>query len=806
MRNWNRNGARATLKATSVLLITSVLLSVVSCSKKKERVREVITADTPWYESKTIKLDCGFDNDAKVQYCSQKYIGSDDKNYFIYSYGEYVVPADVDWENYDYTAYRFNWISVVDKATGEFVKKIDLKNVEGAYDYVSSAWCSDGKITLRFDPRQKSMEEWDKEIIKEVDLDPETVKITDKREFEALEGENEQFIIYVGDYKVIPVYYWNPENCTGLLDKFSLKVKDPDGTETKVEITDKIFQYCDIHEIPLDDSNILIFGETKDKKKCYKLDLKTKKLTEEKAKKYDWLDRDNLERAFVGKDGKIYAENSNGIFHIDMEKKTTEEVLNYDMSDVNFALLSIWFDIVECSEDSVIMFGQINNNRIFADKQADKSVLIEFKKAASNPHAGKTVLELFSPYGIEDSTREAISRFNATNSEYYIKETYRYDTYSYFDYDGTEDSEDKDKNVELRGIDKISSELAIDIMNGDGPDILMNITSYGRLNNSNCLADLTPYLGDLDPDTYFTNIIEGSKKDGALYNMPLRFGIKGIYTNEKYAGKSGVGFTLDEYEEYLYKTLNGRDCIQLGQAYYFNMLFNSMSDKFLANNKADFSGEEFAQMAEFVKNNVREKSPTLDEINAESNDEEMMNYVWQGCYVGWCEGYGRFLSLNSQVNTGTTILGTPSVDGSGPMFSIGDSVAVSASALDIGACAEFAKILLSEDLQLNTAFEDAFVINRNAFKKGAEEALKYFNEGGERYGAGYGGVDGRNVTQKDFDKMEQLLLSCSKTDTSDAAINIILAEEMPAYFLGQKKLDAVIKIAQDRAQKVLDER
>ena len=29
---------------------------------------------------------------------------------------------------------------------------------------------------------------------------------------------------------------------------------------------------------------------------------------------------------------------------------------------------------------------------------------------------------------------------------------------------------------------------------------------------------------------------------------------------------------------------------------------------------------------------------------------------------------------------------------------------------------------------------------------------------------------------------------------------------MPAYFLGQKKLDQVIRIAQDRVQKVLDER
>jgi hypothetical protein len=40
----------------------------------------------------------------------------------------------------------------------------------------------------------------------------------------------------------------------------------------------------------------------------------------------------------------------------------------------------------------------------------------------------------------------------------------------------------------------------------------------------------------------------------------------------------------------------------------------------------------------------------------------------------------------------------------------------------------------------------------------------------------------------------------------DPAIDIILIEEMPPYFLGQKDLDSVIKIAQDRAQKVLDER
>ncbi|PWJ68180.1 hypothetical protein B0O40_2784, partial [Ruminococcaceae bacterium R-25] len=59
---------------------------------------------------------------------------------------------------------------------------------------------------------------------------------------------------------------------------------------------------------------------------------------------------------------------------------------------------------------------------------------------------------------------------------------------------------------------------------------------------------------------------------------------------------------------------------------------------------------------------------------------------------------------------------------------------------------------------------------------------------------------------EEIDNMENIILSCSKSNSSDAAISTILMEEMPAYFLGQKDLDAVIKIAQDRAQKVLDER
>ena len=65
---------------------------------------------------------------------------------------------------------------------------------------------------------------------------------------------------------------------------------------------------------------------------------------------------------------------------------------------------------------------------------------------------------------------------------------------------------------------------------------------------------------------------------------------------------------------------------------------------------------------------------------------------------------------------------------------------------------------------------------------------------------------GKEYTVQDIDFVESVILSCSKIKSEDSDISIILIEEMPAYFLGQKDLDEVIKIAQNRIQKVLDER
>ena len=247
-------------------------------------------------------------------------------------------------------------------------------------------------------------------------------------------------------------------------------------------------------------------------------------------------------------------------------------------------------------------------------------------------------------------------------------------------------------------------------------------------------------------------------------------------------------------------TLNGTDLITSGQAYYFTFLFSSMSNTFISDGKADFTGPEFKELADYVKNYVPEKSSSMDNI---PHEVRQLARYGDGCY-----GIGRlFQKYNEQIKN-PTILGTPSIDGRGPMFSTLSSVAISAKATNIDACGEFVKILLSDEIQKGYALDDYFVLNRNSFREAAETAIEYYNNGGQVFNMGNGVhlINGEPFTDKDIDNVERIILSCSTLEKSDADICKILVEEMPPYFLDQKDLDSVIKIAQDRVQKVLDER
>ena len=808
------------VKAISVLLAASMMAPLAACKKEDAAAPgdgshsgQKITADTPWYNSNVYEVKAGVDPNRKIEYSNSRALGADDKNIFVYTSGRYKTPDDnnVDWDNLNFADYILAMISVVDRKTGETVNEIDLKPELGYEGYVDSISYENGQITAvisSYDSKTNAG------INKELTLDPFSGNILDSREYSGEDSGNIEHSYKLGDYTIDTVKDWSERTIA-----YDLIINKPDGETLNLELKDDTVSYYDIPVIISKTETTALLPVSTDRGFVYfGLDLETGHISKEDAKDYEWLDIERCYYPFTGKDGSIFFAEATGISRIDYANKTCGLVFNYSWSNVNRSILEN-MDLVDVSEDSFLLCGDVYSKNGYSLTEESVFTVIDFTRADKNPNAGKRIIELFSLYGqTNDEISDAILRFNETSSDYFIEVTDRYsqfDTSNYSDISNADDFQ----AVELNSDAAMSNQLAMDIINGKGPDILLNCGSYGQLNNDNYLVDLKKYLGNLDPEMYFTNVVDSAKVDGKLYNLPVCYEIEGIHTDVSYAGSSGIGFTTDEYEKFLYDTLNGKDVITLGQAYYFAKLYNAMSDKFISDGKIDLTGPEFEDIAIFVKDNVQANAKSWDDYAETAYDYpavEPAAIVKQDMpldtnlpagYVS-CYGMSGYLQNIYIYGGSTALLGIPSSDGRGPVVKPYLSVAVSAQACNVDACARFVKMLLSDDIQLELAMKDNFVISRTAFREGARAAVEFYNTEGYDYYIGFNYGPDRKITFSDqtiYD-MENIIMSCSNCYSADAQINVILIEEMPAYFFGQKELSEVVAIAQERAQKVLDER
>ena len=795
-------------KLVAGVLAVSMALSVAACTKtggqSKGHAGKKITNDMPWFDAKAIELDRGIDESKDLEYSYTEIIGCDEKNIVAYTMGSYKMPDNVDWSTVDYRDYQVATASVYNRQTGE-TKVVDLSEFVSDSDYIESANFKDGVLSAMistFDEKTYEM------TYKQIDFDFETKEILDTKTRDS--GGQIEKTCEINGYLIEIESNWNQEYTS-----YVMYITSPDGERRTVDFkSENKNMYLFSSPIPLSDTEILVATDTDTDWECYTIDLTTGQKTTADKKDYDWMDQTVFYNSFLGSDGIPYYTLPSGVFKIDVKNKTTEEVFNYSWCGVNRNIL-MNLSVADIDEDSFILYGtqyvQSAFRQIYTSMDADFSIY-EFTKADKNPHAGKTILELYSSYGyLEDKISDVIAKYNENSTDYFIEVSSRYS--KMITYDSTNiESEDDMEMASLNYSTEMTNKLAMDIINGEGPDMFMDINYYGQLNNETYLADLSPYVEDLSSDKYFTNVIEASKVDGKLFNLPVCFSLEGIQTDSANAGSSGIGFTTDEYIKFLDKTLNGKDIISSGQKYYFVTLFNNMQEKFISNGKADFTAPEFKVLADYVKDNVQEQNTDWDEMyNASyvydgSEPKETEPAVYSSCY-----SYFNYFQSVENTNGATAVLGIPSADGRGPMVGAYTSVAISAQAANKDACGEFVKMLLSDEVQKDMAMSGIFVLNREAFKNAGKEAVAVFNKEGLEPDYGYYDAYSQpknrvKFTEEQLDELENAILTCSKMSSEDAAISLILIEEMPAYFSGQKDLDSVVKIAQDRVQKVLDER
>ena len=798
------------IRSISIILLLSIAFSITSCfSKKPTGKTDKISADAPWYDAEVIDFKLETNPQKRIDSLSHRLAGADDDYLVVISDGYYNVKAWTD--DIEYKDWLIKVVTIIDRTTKQTVKTVNIVNILGKWAYPTNINYIDGNICVyadTYNPDTGIM------MNTEYEIDPVTEKVLNTREINNSQDDTANWILdsyNVGEYRILPEQAFT-ENGT----YYVLRIVEPDGTIAEVEVKDPAENIYGIPTIfPLNETTVLIPTAMDRDYNFYKLDLETNELSKADKGEYSWLDLDLLWGSYNSPNGKAYTRTTDGIVRIDLENKKLEPVLDFDSCAVSRNYTPS-LEIVDCSDDKILLCGTYESTNMFKSTFVHDFVIVELTKAAKNPHAGKTILELYvHEGGIDGTIADAIIKFNENNSKYYIQPTDRYNKSDYMSYDNLRSNDDY-ATADLKASADFSYELASDIANGTGPDIILNASSLGQLNNDNCLLDLSPYLQDLDSDKYFENIIDGARIDGKLYQLPVCYTIEGIQTDPSLAGKTGIGFTTEEYKTFLDETLNGTDIIEDGQVHYFALLFNNMMNTFIKDGKADLTGPEFAELAGYVKDNVQPNSKMWDYNDEEEIDPEVLfnsslAATTNKAYYCNCPGISGYLVKRARVKNGTAILGLPSADGRGPMFGTKLSVAVSATALNKEACVDFVRMMLTDEIQTEFVLGDNFVLNKEALRQGLNEAIKYYNseEGQDdiyEYSLGTYVSISTKFTDEDIENIGNIILSCSKADSVDAAINMILVEEMPAYFAGQKKLEQVIPVMQDRIQKVLDER
>ena len=518
----NRIKSHILNKTISVVLLLSAALSVASCGVSESKSKnKKLSAETPWYDAEYIDFKIETNSKKHLESLYHYLAGADNDYIAIRSRGSYEVKEWTD--DIEYKDWLIEDVTIINRTTKETVKTIDLVSVLRKHDYPINVNYSDGKILVyadTYDPNSGVS------TCKEFEIDPITEKVLIARDIcntqEYLQSRS-QYSYNVGKNRILP-----DRISEGKSSYYALRIISPDGTMSEIELKDPMESIYNVPVIlALDENTALIPAAMARDYRFYKLDLKTNKLSKANKGDYSWLDVEQLSGFFNSPDGNVYITTSEGISRVDMTNKKYDQILDFSCCGVN-RNYTHGLKIADCSEDKILLCGQYTSTNEFKTYAIQDFVIIELTKAAKNPHAGKTIIELYIPeYEMNGIISDAIIRFNETNKKYHILITERYSKDKYMSFDNVK-SDDDYVTEDLKASAKLSSELAMDIANGVGPDILMNTSSFGQLNSDNCLVDLSPYFQDLDSDKYYKNIIDGAKNDGKLYQLPVCFTIEGI--------------------------------------------------------------------------------------------------------------------------------------------------------------------------------------------------------------------------------------------------------------------------------------
>ena len=793
-------------KIPALLCVTALCVPqfmLAGCSRSGKNEKEIYADDTPWFTYSVCDSLASYSNTPDAAFVTNDYLGRTGDLYVFFEQVDYEVPED---ELFTDNAMQYQNISLVFmNSDGSVEKRVDLmelldeEGLVGNSSYFSVftdlSYAQDDKIVLSC--TSSSGDVW-------AVLDPDTCEITETSIRDTM-AAGINLAMSFGDG--IPMEYqviYESNRCT-----LEFNIYDEQGQSHITNLNDvfpSVQAYDMYTPMVVDDTHAAAKLKTidQDDDRWIEIDLTDMSISE-CTRDMSFLDGVDLSNVSYSDELGTIILDIEGIKKIDFAEGKVEEVFSFDWCNINRSIVNN-VELVDMTEDT--LFLNVTREVPSGYRVIYQTDLMRLDRCETNPNIGKTILDVACMGELTEQTAQVICDFNELNDSYYLRYQSYYNVSAYGDVNNINQAiaSDGDVDMEVAGYleadvydptiseylydaeSNMSNALIVDILSGDGPDIILGGASFSQLNSDDYLIDLSEYYENAGISC-FDNIIDISRTGDKLYQMPLTFTMSGIVAQD--TDVTG-GFTFDQYADYVDQVCNGLDPMLMNKLDFLTAIVMSQNEIFLQGDTVNFDTEGFRTAVEYTNDHVYDIVSADDRYEEHGDDYREITDFYSTLL--WGNFYGD-----------CTYLGIPSLEGRGPVANIISSVAITAQSVDPDGCFEFVKFMLdpteqeylaTESLPVNT---DAFTSVCNSDLEEYTDFYNYWDEEDRTY---------MEITEPDeayIDDFRNIVASVDRMNSADTTILIIMREEIQAYFAGDKTLDEVIEIINNRAQLYLNE-
>lgn len=477
----------------------------------------------------------------------------------------------------------------------------------------------------------------------------------------------------------------------------------------------------------------------------------------------------------------LYFANNSGIFYHKLGGSTTEQLANGELmsiGDQSVAFRGLFY--FDDEHFLVFVVDSLGKERCYS--------------YAYDPNASAVPEKQLNVYALEDSIllQQAISMYQKNHPDVFVRKT-----------------------IGMSGDDSVTAEDAIktlntEIMAGNGPDVLvldgLPVDSYVE---KGILSDINGLVEEANQkEGLFTNITDAYKKDGALYQVPLRFFCTGAEWNEGSAELSGGPKQLAEQA----KALAGQDTPVLAQL-PAEMLLYAFYDAYSPSWKTDAGID-----AEALKESL-EAAKTLYDLDGFKEEERVpyrsvnSDVLYQGqIYYGTLTAGSTSRVMGAAQASIGTLCGVDNIrdlygmesskaghfgllsSGEQKVFGSFICLGLAESAKDSEMAQDFIRSSLSSEGQ--SQMTRLFSINKKAYENECNDQKSYSIGGSDENGDMFG-YEVKPLTEEQIQSLTAMLESLNTPMWDDRVVQELVIDEGKKYLQNEQSLeDAVSAITQ----------